>query len=139
VINGLQHVFEKWVERCKSASLAKGGTSRNRPSPHLHKVSTRSNKASPRTLQTALVHVSIIAADFFQCFLPTKAYEQNEHRKSPKANFTLSANRKNFNLTSSEEMGGKYQIVTGHMAKHLSGGRGRRRPILNEIQGCHVL
>jgi hypothetical protein len=39
----------------RSASLAKGGTSRKRPSPHLHKVSTRSNKVNPRTLQTALV------------------------------------------------------------------------------------
>jgi hypothetical protein len=56
VINGLQHVFEEWVERCKSASLAKGGTSKKRPSPHLHKVPTRSNKVSPRTLQTALVY-----------------------------------------------------------------------------------
>jgi hypothetical protein len=39
----------------RSASLAKGGTSKTRPSSHLHKVPTRSNKASPRTLQTALV------------------------------------------------------------------------------------
>jgi hypothetical protein len=28
----------------RSASLAKGGTSEKRPSPHLHKVPTRSNK-----------------------------------------------------------------------------------------------
>jgi hypothetical protein len=34
----------------RSASVAKGGTSKNRPSPHLHKVST------PRTFQTALVY-----------------------------------------------------------------------------------
>jgi hypothetical protein len=39
----------------RSALLAKGGTSKKRPSPHLHKVPTRSNKASPRTLQNALV------------------------------------------------------------------------------------
>jgi hypothetical protein len=38
------------------ASLAKEGTSEKRPSPHLHKAPTRSNKASPRTLQTALVY-----------------------------------------------------------------------------------
>jgi hypothetical protein len=38
----------------RSASLAKGGTSKKRPSPCLHKVPTRSNKVSPRTLQTAL-------------------------------------------------------------------------------------
>jgi hypothetical protein len=40
----------------RSASLGKGGTSKKRPSPHLHKVPTRNNKASPRTFQTALVH-----------------------------------------------------------------------------------
>jgi hypothetical protein len=39
----------------RSASLPKGGTSKKRPSPHLHKVPTRRNKVSPRTLQTALV------------------------------------------------------------------------------------
>jgi hypothetical protein len=40
----------------RNASLAKGGTSKNRPSPHQHKVPTRSNKASPRTLLTALIY-----------------------------------------------------------------------------------
>jgi hypothetical protein len=40
----------------RSASLAKGGTSKKRPSPHLHKVSNRSNKVSPRTLQTDECH-----------------------------------------------------------------------------------
>jgi hypothetical protein len=40
----------------RSASLAKGGTSKKRPSPHLHKVPTRSNKVSQRTFQTALVY-----------------------------------------------------------------------------------
>jgi hypothetical protein len=39
----------------RSASLAKGGTSKKRPPPHFQKVSTRSNEVSPRTLQTALV------------------------------------------------------------------------------------
>jgi hypothetical protein len=39
----------------RSASLAKGGTSKKRPSPHLHNVPTRSNKVSPRTLQTAFI------------------------------------------------------------------------------------
>jgi hypothetical protein len=39
-----------------SASLAKGGTSKKRPSPHLHRAPTRSNKVSPRTLQTALLY-----------------------------------------------------------------------------------
>jgi hypothetical protein len=41
----------------RSAPLAKEGTSKKRPSPHLHKVPTRSNKVSPRTLQTALVFI----------------------------------------------------------------------------------
>jgi hypothetical protein len=40
----------------RSTSLAKGGTSKKRPSPHLHKVPTRSNNnVSPWSLQTALV------------------------------------------------------------------------------------
>jgi hypothetical protein len=39
----------------RSASLAKGGNSIKRPSPHLHKIPTRSNKVSPRTFQTAFV------------------------------------------------------------------------------------
>jgi hypothetical protein len=55
VIYGLQQVFEKWVQRCKKCIVFKGGTSKKRPSPHLHKVPTRSNKVCPRTLQTALV------------------------------------------------------------------------------------
>jgi hypothetical protein len=40
----------------RSALLAKWYTSKKRPSPHLHKVPTRSNKASSRTFQTALVY-----------------------------------------------------------------------------------
>jgi hypothetical protein len=45
-----------WWSVVRSASLAKGGTSKNWPSPHLHKVPmTRSNMVSPRTFQTALV------------------------------------------------------------------------------------
>jgi hypothetical protein len=39
----------------RSASLAKGGTSKKRPSLHLHEVPTPSNNVCPRTLQTALV------------------------------------------------------------------------------------
>jgi hypothetical protein len=44
-----------WWSVVRSASLAKGGTSKKRPLPHLHKVQTQSNKVSPGTLQTALV------------------------------------------------------------------------------------
>jgi hypothetical protein len=40
----------------RSASLVKGGTSKKRPSPHLHKVPARSNKVGPRTLQTTLIN-----------------------------------------------------------------------------------
>jgi hypothetical protein len=57
LINGLQHVFEKWVERCKKYVAYQGRyfEKKKTPSPHLHKVPTRSNKVSPRTLQTPLV------------------------------------------------------------------------------------
>jgi hypothetical protein len=44
----------------RGASLAKGGTSKKRPSPHLHKVPTRSNKVSPRALKPALVYSSLL-------------------------------------------------------------------------------
>jgi hypothetical protein len=60
VINGLQHVFGSGWSVVRSASLAKGGTSKKRPSPHLHKVPTRSNKVSPRTLQTSLVYMCVL-------------------------------------------------------------------------------
>jgi hypothetical protein len=43
----------------RSASLSKGGTKKRRPSPHLHRVPTRSNKVSPRTFQTALDLTSV--------------------------------------------------------------------------------
>jgi hypothetical protein len=39
----------------RSVSLAKEGASKKRPSQHLHKVSTRSNKVIPRSFQTALL------------------------------------------------------------------------------------
>jgi hypothetical protein len=55
VINGLQHVSEKWVERCKKCIACQGRYLEKRPLPHLHKVPTRSNKASPRTFQTSFV------------------------------------------------------------------------------------
>jgi hypothetical protein len=44
----------------RSASLVKGGTSKKRPSPHLHNVLTQSNKASPWTLQTAFMYLKIV-------------------------------------------------------------------------------
>jgi hypothetical protein len=39
----------------RSASLARGGTSKKRPSPHLHEVPIQINEVSPRTLQMALL------------------------------------------------------------------------------------
>jgi hypothetical protein len=44
VINGLQHVFGKWVERWRNALLVEGGTLKKRPSPQFHKIPTRINK-----------------------------------------------------------------------------------------------
>jgi len=42
----------------RSTLLDKGGTLKKRPSPHLHKVLTQSNKVSPWTLQMALIKCS---------------------------------------------------------------------------------
>jgi hypothetical protein len=39
----------------RSASLPKGGTSKKRQSPHLHKVAIWINKACPRSFQTAVL------------------------------------------------------------------------------------
>jgi hypothetical protein len=46
VASRLHHVSEKCVERCKKCIAAKGGTSKKRPSPHLHEVPTRSNEST---------------------------------------------------------------------------------------------
>jgi hypothetical protein len=53
--NDLQYVFESGWSVVRSASLAKGGTSKKRPSPHLQKVPTRINKVSPRIFEAALL------------------------------------------------------------------------------------
>jgi hypothetical protein len=42
-----------------SASLDKRGTSKKRPSLHLHKVPTKRNKVSPRTFQTVPVSYAV--------------------------------------------------------------------------------
>jgi hypothetical protein len=42
-------------------------------------------------------------------------HEQNEDRKNPKINFTLSAKRTKINRTFKEEMGGKYETATSHL------------------------
>jgi hypothetical protein len=61
----------------RSASLAKGRTSKKRPSPRFHEVPTRSNKASPRTFETALLnpffmHTSMNIVPKCYCFLTKK-------------------------------------------------------------------
>jgi hypothetical protein len=53
---GCSAILKRVGNAVRSTSLAKGGTSKKRPSPHLHKVPTRSNKVSPRTLRTVLVN-----------------------------------------------------------------------------------
>jgi hypothetical protein len=40
--NGLQRIFEKWVERCKKCIACQGRYFEKRPSPHLHKTSYNS-------------------------------------------------------------------------------------------------
>jgi hypothetical protein len=42
-----------WWSAVRNASLAKGGASNKRPSPHFHKVTIRSNEVSPWNFQTA--------------------------------------------------------------------------------------
>jgi hypothetical protein len=70
-VKGQNHLFHCPPEACgkrsaarfrgsgwcivRSISLAKGGTLKKGPSPHLHKVPTRRNKVGPRTFQMALV------------------------------------------------------------------------------------
>jgi hypothetical protein len=55
VINGLRHVFELWVERCKKCVTCQGMYFEKESVTAPHKFPTRSNKVSPQTLQTALV------------------------------------------------------------------------------------
>jgi hypothetical protein len=67
--------ISKWSKVCstfarsgwsvvRSASLAKGFTSKKRLSPHLHKFPTRCDKVSPLTLHTALVYL-----DWIECVI----------------------------------------------------------------------
>jgi hypothetical protein len=85
--NGAQRQeISKWSTVCstfsrsgwsvvRSASLAKRGSSKKRPSPHLHKVPTRSNKVSPRTLQMALVYTLLLS--------PRHYMEASGHHHAP--------------------------------------------------------
>jgi hypothetical protein len=51
-----------------SVSLAKGGTSKKRPSLYLHKVPTRSNKLSSRTLHTSLAVSQHLLGETWECY-----------------------------------------------------------------------
>jgi hypothetical protein len=42
--------------------------------------------------------------------------EQNEHRENLKTNFTLSAKRTKVKRKYNEQMGGKYETITGDLA-----------------------
>jgi hypothetical protein len=64
------------VVRC--ASLAKGGTSKKRPSPHLHKVLTRSNKVSPQTFQTAVVYIAWQRQGLWLITIQTRPLDRND-------------------------------------------------------------
>jgi hypothetical protein len=50
----------------RSASFVKGGTSKKRPLPHLHKATNQSNKVSSRTFQTSLVYDAPVPDLFLQ-------------------------------------------------------------------------
>jgi hypothetical protein len=51
--------------------LAKGGSLKKRPSTHLHKAPTQSNKVRPWTLQMALVRISFHTWHYFTKFSPS--------------------------------------------------------------------
>jgi hypothetical protein len=51
----------------RSASLAKGDTSKKRPSPHLYEVPTWTNMMSPRNIQTILLYTAFVS--FFHGFI----------------------------------------------------------------------
>jgi hypothetical protein len=63
----------------RSPSLAKGGTSKKRPSPRFHKVPTRSNKVIPRTFQTALVLEFLIKFGGFRLAKSYRCYQCDQN------------------------------------------------------------
>jgi hypothetical protein len=66
MINGLQHVFEKWVERFKKCIACQGRYFEKETVTAPPQVPTRDNEVSPRTFQTALVKLKILYALFKQ-------------------------------------------------------------------------
>jgi hypothetical protein len=56
----------------RSALLAKGGTLKKRPSPHLHKVLSQSNKVSTQNFQMALVYSWMSSSSHLKIFCKCK-------------------------------------------------------------------
>jgi hypothetical protein len=61
--------------------------------------------------------------------------KMNTEGINTKINVTLSAKRTKINWTSSEEMGGKYESLTGHQALYLTERRSKYRYYLHI---CHI-
>jgi hypothetical protein len=57
---GLSNYEKGAPRRCKKCIACQERYFEKRPSSHLHKVPTRSNKVSPRTFQSALIHYVIL-------------------------------------------------------------------------------
>jgi hypothetical protein len=56
VINGLQHIFKKWLEHCKKCIACQGRYLEKESITPPQSSDSRLTKVSPQTLQMALVH-----------------------------------------------------------------------------------
>jgi hypothetical protein len=73
MMNGLQHVFEKWEERCKKCIACQGIYFEKETVTAPPQVPTRSNKVSQRTLRTALVHYFTVSHSWTTSILQVSA------------------------------------------------------------------
>jgi hypothetical protein len=74
VINGLQqHVFEKWVERCKKCIACQGRYFEKETVTASPQSSTRSNAVSPQTFQTFLLYVPLSEKGVIECILSLRS------------------------------------------------------------------
>jgi hypothetical protein len=71
----------------RSASLAKGSTSKKRQSPHLRKVPTRNNNVCPQTFQMALVVSTLYCCP---CMSPSHTDETSTRKHEPYLLHTIS-------------------------------------------------
>jgi hypothetical protein len=71
VINGLPHVLEKWVKRCKKCIAYQGRYFEKETVTAPPQVPTRRNKVCPLTLQTALVIRNSSSLTFCSCLIYT--------------------------------------------------------------------